>query len=42
MTKKVLTSLLMVTFALTIPSLAPGQTNTNSSEPSVQDWQGLA
>jgi hypothetical protein len=38
MTKKVLASLLILAFALTI---AQGQTNTDASQPSIHDWQGL-
>jgi hypothetical protein len=41
MTNKVLASLLILIFVLTIQSVALGQTNTNASQPAVQDWQGL-
>jgi hypothetical protein len=41
MTNKVLALLLVLAFALTIPSVALGQTKSDNSEPSAQDWQGL-
>jgi hypothetical protein len=41
MTKKVLTSLLILAFALTNRPVAPGQTNTTRSQPAAQDWQDL-
>lgn len=40
MTKKLLASLLMLTFALAIQPVALGQTNFALQQP-VQDWQGL-
>lgn len=39
MANKVLASLLILAFALTN---ARGQTNTNTSQPSIHDWQGLS
>lgn len=41
MSKKVLALLLALAFGLTIRPIALSQTNTNASQPSVQDWQGL-
>jgi hypothetical protein len=41
MTKKVLTLLLILAFALTNRPVIRGQTNANRSQPVAQDWQGM-